>query len=180
MAKDRLSLGLGDQHVDRLHHGGVGISLVGALREELQLPEGDGVAALQDTDVVVTHIVPHHVGDAGVAAAGCTHPEDVVVAPLDIQGVIIHQEVDDLVRVGTSVKQVTDDMEMIHCEALDQIRQCLNELIAVLDPDDGVQDALVICLLVVPFIRKRMEQLVDYVGELLRHGFSHFGAGVLG
>ena len=83
-------------------------------------------------------------------------------------------------RVGASVKQVSHDVEMIHRKALDKIRQGLDELIAVLDPDDGVKNTLVIRLLVVPLVRKGMKQLVDDIGKFLRHGLSHLGTGVLG
>ena len=64
----------------------------------------------QDGQIAVARAVAHDVRDAAALAERGTHPHDVVVAPLKIHIVKVHQEIHDLVRVRTSVKNIADDM----------------------------------------------------------------------
>ena len=46
--------------------------------------------------------------------------ENFIIAPLDIEGMVIHQAVHDFIRLRTAVKDVADDVEMIRANALPQ------------------------------------------------------------
>ena len=53
--------------------------------EEGQGTQADAVALFQDVGVMIAQTVADDVGDAGVAAAGGPHPENIVIAPLDVE-----------------------------------------------------------------------------------------------
>ena len=53
--------------------------------EEGQGTQADAVALFQDVGVMIAQAVADDVGDAGVAAAGGPHPENVMIAPLDVE-----------------------------------------------------------------------------------------------
>ena len=86
------------------------IIAVNLFGERRQRPQIDAVADLQHVEVVVADIHAQQIGDAGPVSGRRAHPHDVVVAPLKIHIVKVHQEIHDLVRVRTSVKNIADDM----------------------------------------------------------------------
>ena len=47
--------------------------------------------------------------DARLTAAGGAHPEHIVVAPLDIHAVVMHEHIHDVVGPGATVKHIADD-----------------------------------------------------------------------
>ena len=50
-----------------------------------QWTQTDSVALFQHRDIVVGKTVAYYCGNTCLTAAGCTHPQNVVVAPLDVQ-----------------------------------------------------------------------------------------------
>ena len=61
--------------------------------KDRQGPQADAVARFDDLQIVVGDGVVQDVGDAGPAPGGGPHPEDVVVAPLDVHPVVALQGV---------------------------------------------------------------------------------------
>lgn len=123
--------------------------------------------------------IGQHRGHQGAGAAGRPHPQDVVVAPLDVHTVVLQQGVHDDVRPGPAVKDVSHDVHMVHRHALDHQGDRLNEPVRLSQVDDGVDDILI----VVPLVRLiivGMEQLVDDIGVILGQSLTHLGAGILG
>ena len=55
------------------------------------------------------------------AARRRAHPHHVMVAPLDIHGMVFAQSIHNNMRAGTSVVNITDDMQMIDDQLLDQV-----------------------------------------------------------
>ena len=51
-----------------------------------------------------------------------------MISPLKIHIVVVHQIIQDFVRVGTSVKNITDDVQLVH----GQSAYCLSQLYYVL------------------------------------------------
>ena len=86
VAQDNLPLELKEQHVHGLDERLDAVVLtVGALGKGHELAERDAVVVLKDLVVSVAQVVAQHRGDAGGLPRGCTHPHDIVVAPLDIE-----------------------------------------------------------------------------------------------
>ena len=86
MALDNLALELKEQHVYGLDQRGDGLTGgVGGIGKGDKLTQRDAVVVLQDLVVVVAQVVAQHRGDAGGLTGCSAHPQQVVVAPLDVE-----------------------------------------------------------------------------------------------
>ena len=164
----------------QLHGKAVGVAvLVHLVGEDGQGPQGDTVAGLDDLQVVVVDGVGQHRGHQRPGTGGGAHPQNIVVAPLDVHAVVVQQGVHDNIRPWTAVEDIAHDVQMVHRQALDDAGHRLDEAGGLADADDGVDDVLVVIPLV-GLLVVGVEQLVDDVGIVLGQSLSHLGAGVLG
>ena len=139
----------------------------------------DAVAVLQHIEIAVVEADADRAGHARRLAGRSAHPEHIVVAPLDIEGMVIHQAVHDFIRLRTAVKDVADDVEMINNEPLNQLCHGNDEVLGASDFEDSLDDRLVVCFFV-EHLRLFGDQLLDDIAIIRRQGFPHFGAGVFG
>ena len=89
-----------------------------------------------------------------------------MVAPRDIPVVIVLEHVHDLVRTGTTVIDVTENMKLVDGEALDDICNSDDEGIGPSCIDDRVDDDVDVSSLV-RILRTLMEQFLNDIGEVL-------------
>ena len=150
------------------------VDLIGKNREGTQR---DAVTCLQNLEVVVVDGVGEHGGHQGTTAGSGAHPENVVVAPLDIHAVIVQERVHDDVRPGTAVKDVADDVHMVHGQPLDHRAERGDEIRRLADFDDGGDDVLIVFLLV-KFITVGVQQFLNDVCVVRGQGLADLGAGV--
>ncbi len=101
----------------------IGNRLVGALGKRHKLAQGDAVVVLQDLEIAVAQVVAQNRDDARRLTGGRAHPQQVVIAPLDIQRVVLHQAVHDLGRPAAAVEDIAHQMQMVDDQALDEIGQ---------------------------------------------------------
>ena len=179
---DQLPLQLKDQHGDRLleriHPLFMGIGL---FRKQHQVSHTDAVSVFQDLVVAIFDIVVDANEDAGRVARRGSHPQNVVIAPLNIELVLVaHQQVHDQVRVLAPVENIAQNVQAVHKQPLCQSTERHDEIIRALRVHDGLQDLGVITRAIVVLILLGVQQLVDDEGEFLRHGLADFGAGILG
>ena len=158
--------------------GDARIVLVRLERERGQGQNVDAVGVLQNGQVAVARAVAHDVRDAAALAERGAHPHDVVVAPLDVEGVVLHERVHDDVRIRPAVVDVADDVQALDGQTLDEQAQRLDERAAAIGADDGVDDGGVVGLLVNAVAVLR-HQLLDDVGEILRQRLADARARVL-
>ena len=101
-----------------------------------------------------------------------------MVAPLDVDGVIGHEAVEDAVRARAAVEDVADEVQVVDGEALDERRERADEVVGAARVDDRRDDALVVGEARLPLVGGGVEKLVDDVGELDGHGLADLRAGV--
>ena len=179
MARDGLPLQLEEDDGDGLlHRAHPVVGAIGRLREERELAQRHSVGALQDLEAVIVDVVADDGGKARGGPCGCAHPHDVMVAPLQVDGVVAHEAVDDLVGVRTAVEHVADDVEVVHREALHERGEAHDEVVCRARLNDRVDDAPMVALALVALPGGGVEQLVDDVGVLDGHGAAHLGARV--
>jgi len=112
--------------------------------ERRQRHQADAVAVFQRFHVAVAQAGPDDVGDAGFAAGGRPHPQNVVIAPLDIDLPVFHQRVQNLVRPRPPVVNIADHMEPGDRQSLDQFRQMNNKRPGAACGHDGPQQPFII------------------------------------
>ena len=174
VAADDLSLQLKQDDGDCLFGCLVWVLLVVHLFcKQNQRAQTDAISLLQHRDVVVGQAVAHHSSDARLTAAGSTHPQNVVVAPFDVQRVMVHQHIEDGIRSLPSVEDVADDVQMVHRQAFDQAGQRDDKVIPFLQTQQGVDNFAVVDQLVVVLVRLCVQQLIQDIAVLAGHCLSN-------
>lgn len=181
VALDDLSLQLEEQHVHRLHERRDALArAIGSIGERDELAQGDAVIVLEDLVVAVAQVVAQHRDDARLLARGRSHPEDIVVAPLDVQPLVRaeQQSVHDLRCPSAAVEDIAHQMYVVHREALDELGERRDEVFRRASFEDRVDDAFVVPHAVVVLVGMRVQELVDDIGVFMRDGLAHLGARV--
>ena len=182
MAVEQLSLCLEHQHGDglfkRVHNIVRQISL---LREQHQGPHADPVAVLQHFIVSIFDVVINTVHDAAEIARSGAHPQGIVVAPLDVELILVlPEQIHDLVRVFAPVKDIAQNVQPVYCQTLRQLTEGNDEIIRAFRIQDRIIDPGVVERPVVILVLLGVQKLIDNKSKLLRHGFSDPGTGVFG
>ena len=139
----------------------------------------DAIAVLQRVKGVVAGSYSEHIGDAGRISTGSAHPVNIVVTPLDINVVEVHELFHNKIRPCTSVKDISDDVKGVDGQVLDKLTEGYDELVRKINLDDAVYDLTVIELLV-EVVHVKVKELVDGVGVVGRHLLADLGPCVLG
>ena len=121
---------------------------VNLLRKRRKRSQVDSVSNLKHIEVIVAYVHTKQVRYACPVPRCCSHPYDVVVAPLEINIVISHEEVHDFIRMSTSVKNVSYNMELIHRKAADRLCKLNDVFLRNSAFHDGTDNLAVIMRLV--------------------------------
>jgi len=120
-----------------------GIIAVDLGRKHRQRTEIDAITIFENIKAVVADTEPDHIGHAGQATCCRSHPEDVVVAPLDIDIMEINQGIHDRIGARSAVEDITDDMQFVDGKLLDQDTQAGDEILHHAGLDDRADTGLV-------------------------------------
>ena len=123
----------------------IGISIHGKSCQRKQI---NSITVFKSTQIAVAHGHTDHVGYTTVIAGSGSHPQDIVVAPLNVEVVVIAQSIHDDVRSGTTVVYITHNMKRINSQTLNQITHGYNKVIRPLGRDYGADDDIDICVLI--------------------------------
>ena len=113
-----------------------------------QRHEIDAVAILQNIKIAVFCGDAQHIRNTCLIARSRAHPQHIMVAPLDIHGMIFHQCIHDQMRVRPAVKNIPDHMQVIHDQTADQVAQGNDQLRRTAGLDHGIDDLVIIILLI--------------------------------
>ena len=91
----------------------------------------------------------------------------------------MHQCIHDDVRPLATVKDITDDVQMIHHHTLDQFAQLNDKLRRAADVDDRMDDLVVVCFLVFQFLLLG-DQFFNDIGKIFGKRTAHLGSRILG
>ena len=129
--------------------------------------------------VVIQNRVCKYVCYADGRSSCGSHPEHIMVAPLDIHLVVFHECFHYDIRSGTTIKDVSNNVESVDDEAFNDITDSDDKVLRFANLDDSGNNIVVIF----PFIVERkvsVQQLVDDIGVFRRQRFTNFGTGVFG
>jgi len=142
-----------------------GIILISLEGEGGQRHEVDAVL-LDGGEVGITQRETQHIADTGIIASRSAHPQDVVIAPLDIPRVILAQGVHDDVGTRTAIVDVAKDMQLVDGQTLDDVTDGADEIIGTTGRNNGVDNDADVSGLV-DIGEALVEQLLDDIRELL-------------
>ena len=172
VTENRLTLEFELNDRDRLESRVHRFAAVGLTSEQCQRAKADAVAALEGAKIPVFYAVAHDVCDTSLAARRRAHPENIVVAPLDVEGMSAHEQIDNLFGGVAPVEDIADNMQPVYREALYQLRERNNEVLCS-ELGDGIKDLLVVAHLIVVLVALGVEKLVENVGVVLGHRLAH-------
>lgn len=104
----------------------------------------DPIALFQDVQIAILGTDTDDIGDTAGIARRSPHPQYVVIAPLNVHGMMLHQRVHHQVRIRPPVINITHHMKMIYHEAADQSAQRHDQLLGAPGADDGMDDLVII------------------------------------
>ena len=84
-----------------------------------------------------------------------------MVAPLNIDGGVLHEEIQNAVRAVTAVKEVTDDVDALDGKPLDEDTERLDIIRTSADLNDGFDELLIVKELRLILLGTRVHQLDD-------------------
>ena len=103
-----------------------------------------------------------------------------MIAPLDIDIIILHQGIHDLVSAVAAVEYIADNVKFINDRVLDELRNGDDESIGTANLDDAADDIVDIGGAIIILISFGViEQLINDIGKIVGHGLAHLGTGVL-
>ena len=97
-----------------------GIVPVDFLRKHRKRPEIYSIAVFQNIKTVIGSRNAKNIGNAGGISGICPHPIHIMVPPLNIHIVKAHQFFHNTVRMRPSVEYVSDNMQTVYTEILNQ------------------------------------------------------------
>ena len=123
------------------------------------------VAVFERCEVGVAQRQANDVADASLVACQRSHPQHVVVAPLNVPTVVTGKGVHDDVGSLTTVVDVAEDVELVNGELLYDVADRYNEIVGPSGRDNGVDDAVDVgCL--VGIVGGLVKQLLYDVAEI--------------
>ena len=139
----------------------------------------DSITILQNIQIAVTDTITDHCGHTGSLSYSGAHPYHIMVSPLNIQRMIIHQSVHNKMRTGTSVIYIAKHMKVVYNQSLDQFSKSDNEVLCPADIYNGIHNGIVISLFIQNFCFLR-DQLFDHICIIRRQCLTNLGSGIFG
>ena len=115
----------------------ISVRLCRKLRERKKI---DTVAFLQYIQIAVTSAEANDICNTCPLSDRSPHPLDIMISPLNIKAVIIHQTIHNIVRAVPPVVDVAKDMKVIHNKPANEFCYCLDKAVGPADPDDRAYD----------------------------------------
>ena len=137
----------------------------------------DAVSVLEHAMVAIAQGNAQHIGNAAIVARCSTHPQDVVVTPLDVEIVEVAQDIHNFVGAGATVIDVAQEVQHVDGQLLDEVAHGNDEIINAMRRNDGLDDHVHIGLLV-GVAAVLVQEFLDNVGEVLRERLVDLGAAI--
>ena len=119
----------------------------------------DAIAIFQSSQIAVSHRHADHIRHTTRITCRCTHPKNIMVSPLDIEIMIIAQRVHNDMRTGATVINISDNMQRVDGQPLDQLTHGYNEGIGTFRTDYGTDDNIDVSMFI-GFYTRLVEQLL--------------------
>ena len=132
----------------------------------------DSVSVLDQIQITIPYTGPDHRCDTCKLSGCSTHPDHIVVSPLNVKRMVLLQTIHDQIRRRSTVIHITQNMQVIDNQSLDQFRQCDNKIIRLSKFNDRIDNRFVISFFIKYFLLLR-NQFLNYIRIILRQRFTH-------
>ena len=94
-----------------------GVILVGIKSKLEKWKKIDTITVFQNIKVSISCRETQNCGDAGKLASSCSHPYYIVIAPLNINAMVMHKSIHAQMRPRASVIDISYNVKVIHNKA---------------------------------------------------------------
>ena len=108
----------------------------------------DSVAILQNIQIAITCADSDYICNTAFLSCCRPHPEYIMIPPLNIQWMIGQKLVHNQVRSRTSVINISDNMQVVHSQSLDQFAQCNNNVFRTSNFNNRIDNGSIIGLFI--------------------------------
>ncbi len=134
----------------------------------------NSIVFLNGIQICVPRLDTQHIADQRLTACRCPHPCDIVVAPLNIYGMVSGQDIHNLRRIRPSVIDISDNMQLVNGKPLYQVAECDNKTVSLVKVDNRMYDFRIIHFLV-HTAAVLVQQLFYNIRKFLRQSLTHLG-----
>ena len=131
----------------------------------------NSVSNLKHIKIVIADVHSDDVSYASKVSCRSTHPDDVVVTPLKINIVIVHQIVHNCIRMRTSVIYITYDVKLVNCKSAYGISHLCNKDFTKTKVYNRINNLAVVVNAV--FLIVSVKKLIHCIIEILRKSISN-------
>ena len=121
----------------------------------------DAITLFQRIEISIPCRHSDNIGNAGEMSARSPHPYDIVIAPLYIDRMIVHQRIHNNIWSRSPVINIPDDMQMIDNQVLYQVAERRNKFRCPADPDDRMDDFIIISFFILNFRLRNLYKTVQ-------------------
>ena len=131
----------------------------------------NSVSNLKHIKVIIADVHSNDVSYAGKVSCRSTHPDDIVVTPLEINIVVVHQIVHNCIRMRTSVIYITYDVKLVNCKSAYGISHLFNKDFTKTKVYNRINNLAVVVNTV--FLIVSVKKLIHSIVEILRKSISN-------
>ena len=137
----------------------------------------DPISILQNVKIPISCTDTDHIRNTASLSGRSSHPQHVMISPLNIHTVVFHKLFHNNMRTRTSVINIPDNMQMIHDQPLDQLTERNDKFLRTAHPDNRIYNFIIIGF----FIRKLRflrNQLFNDISKIFGQCLPDFGTGI--
>ena len=154
-----------------------GVVLIRIKRETSQRQNIDSVGIFENRKVSVTRAVSHDMSNTAALTERSAHPHDVMIAPLNINRMVIDKGLHDRIRMRAAIVNIANNMQSLNGQTLNQPTQRFNECRPPASSYNGIDDGSIIRFFI-EVARIGIHKLFDDVSEVFGQGFANTRTGV--
>ncbi len=102
----------------------------------------DTISIFKCVEVVVAKRNANHIGNQCQVSGSGSHPNNIVVSPLDVNRMVIYQTIHYFIGIRPAIKNVTNNMQAVNQQALDKFTDGNDERFCPVDIDNGMENSL--------------------------------------
>ena len=98
----------------------------------------DSITVFKNIKITISNTVAQYRCNTCTLSDGSSHPYNIMISPLNIERMVIHQTIHNKMRTRSTVKNITENVKVIHNKALDQFCKRNDKVLCASDLNDRI------------------------------------------
>ena len=135
----------------------------------------DSITVFKNIKIAISNTVTQYRCNTCTLSDSSSHPYNIMISPLNIKGMVIHQTIHNKMRTRSTVKNITKNMQMIHNKPLDQFCKRNDKILCTSNLNDRIYNRIIIRFFIQNLCLFR-NQFLYHISIIRRKGFTYLGA----